>query len=434
MTSIFLSSSLPPPRQVVSRMTKKTPVSKKEVMKKIFFSQTFFPKKKKKKKQNKTKKKAASAGSSAPVSKAPEASGPPPYLRRAGWIPRTVADFGDGGSFPEIHVAQYPLDMGKKGTSSNSMALVLDSDGRVEYDAVVKGSSNKFSKAKDLIPISEREKVDLSRPDEEAEEKTEKKTKEAISQLLGGKIVATSDAAIKQRQEGEFIRYTPVSGGEGGGPGVTRIVKMVERQEDPLEPAKHKHKRVPRGPGDPPPTVMHSPPRKVTKEDQEAWKIPPAISNWKNPDGYTIPLDKRLAADGRGLQDNTINPRFAHFAEALYLAGENAREEVARRAEIRKEALLAEREAKEQSLQDLARQTREAKQQIVSEYLEKEAKDDSDGGMDIAERDRLREERRYDRERQRKLEAAGGKRVRRRRRKKLFISDWEKNVCVGSNR
>jgi SNW domain-containing protein 1 len=322
-----------------------------------------------------------------------------------------AADFGDGGAFPEIHVAQYPLDMGRKGNlSNNSMALVLDSDGRVEYDAVVKGGSNKFSKAKDLIPISEREKVDLTRPDEEAEEKTEKKTKEALSEMMGGpKAIATSDAAIKKRQEGEFIRYTPTS---GDGPGLTRVVKMVERQEDPLEPAKHKHKRVPRGPGDPPPTVMHSPPRKVTKEDQEAWKIPPAISNWKNPDGYTIPLDKRLAADGRGLQDNTINPRFAHFAEALYLAGENAREEVARRAEIRKEALLAEREAKEQSLQELARQTREQKERIVTEYLEKEAhEEDSDGAMDRAERDRLREERRYDRERQRKLEAAGGKRV-----------------------
>jgi hypothetical protein len=40
----------------------------------------------------------------------------------------------------------------------------------------------------------------------------------------------------------------------------------------------------------------------VTAEDQANWKIPPCISNWKNAKGYTIPLDKRLAADGRGLQ------------------------------------------------------------------------------------------------------------------------------------
>ena len=39
-------------------------------------------------------------------------------------------------------------------------------------------------------------------------------------------------------------------------------------------------------------------------KEQQEWKIPPCISNWKNARGYTIPLDKRLAADGRGLQVN----------------------------------------------------------------------------------------------------------------------------------
>ena len=47
---------------------------------------------------------------------------------------------------------------------------------------------------------------------------------------------------------------------------------------------------------------MHSPTRKTTVKEQQDWKIPPCISNWKNQKGYTIPLDKRLAADGRGLQ------------------------------------------------------------------------------------------------------------------------------------
>lgn len=36
--------------------------------------------------------------------------------------------------------------------------------------------------------------------------------------------------------------------------------------------------------------------------------------------GYTIPLDKRLAADGRGLQSVHINENFAKLAEALYIA------------------------------------------------------------------------------------------------------------------
>jgi SNW domain-containing protein 1 len=38
----------------------------------------------------------------------------PKYGERKGWVPRALKDFGDGGAFPEIHSAQYPLNMGKK--------------------------------------------------------------------------------------------------------------------------------------------------------------------------------------------------------------------------------------------------------------------------------------------------------------------------------
>ena len=58
----------------------------------------------------------------------------------------------------------------------------------------------------------------------------------------------------------------------------------------------------------------------VSVKEQQEWKIPPCISNWKNPKGYTIPLDKRLASDGRGLQDHTINDNFAKLAQSLYTA------------------------------------------------------------------------------------------------------------------
>ena len=40
---------------------------------------------------------------------------------------------------------------------------------------------------------------------------------------------------------------------------------------------------MPKGPGSPPVPVMHSPPRAVSVKDQQDWKIPPCISNWKNP-------------------------------------------------------------------------------------------------------------------------------------------------------
>ena len=124
-------------------------------------------------------------------------------------------------------------------------------------------------------------------------------------------------------------------------------------------PKSFRHKKIPRGPPSPPPPVMHSPPRKLTAEDQEAWKIPPPVSNWKNPKGYTVPLDKRLAADGRGLQDVTINDKFAQFAEALFTADRHAREEVKQRAAMQQKVAERERMEKEEQLRMLAQKARE---------------------------------------------------------------------------
>lgn len=103
---------------------------------------------------------------------------------------------------------------------------------------------------------------------------------------------------------------------------------------------------------------MHSPPRKLTAEDQEAWRIPPAVSLWKNPKGYTVPLDKRLAADGRSLQDVQINDKFAQFSEALFMADRHAREEVRQRAMMQQRLAEKERAQKEEHLRQLAQQAR----------------------------------------------------------------------------
>jgi len=66
-------------------------------------------------------------------------SGPPPYGNRAGWRPRGQEDFGDGGAFPEVPVAQYPLDMGRKNqSSSTALAVQVDAEGKVKYDAIAR--------------------------------------------------------------------------------------------------------------------------------------------------------------------------------------------------------------------------------------------------------------------------------------------------------
>ena len=133
---------------------------------------------------------------------------------------------------------------------------------------------------------------------------------------------------------------------------------MVEAQVDPMEPPKHLIKKMPRGPGSPPVPVLHSPPRKLTVEDKQAWKVPPCISNWKNARGYTIPLDKRLAADGRGLQEVTINNKFANLSESLYVAERKASEDLRIRNQIRKKMAMREKEDREKDLRDMASKAR----------------------------------------------------------------------------
>merc|ERR1712106_632495 len=119
----------------------------------------------------------------------------------------------------------------------------------------------------------------------------------------------------------------------------------------------------------------------VTAKEQQDWKIPPCISNWKNAKGYTIPLDKRLAADGRGLQQVHINENFSKLAEALYIADRKAGEAVEMRASLEKK---------------LAQKAREERAGIRTS-----SKDEGE-----KERDEMRYERHKDRARQRNLERA----------------------------
>jgi SNW domain-containing protein 1 len=299
-------------------------------------------------------------------------SGPPPYGQRTGWRPRAQEDYGDGGAFPEIPVAQYPLDMGRKSTSrSNALAVQVDAEGKVKYDAIARqGHSDKrivHTSFKDLIPLRQRAdmgEISLEKPSaEEIAEQTEK-TKQALAVLVSGAVAAQKPKNVKggKRNDPTYVRYTPANQMGDTSKKNDRIMKIVERQQDPMEPPKFKHKKIPRGPPSPPPPVMHSPPRKLTAEDQEAWKIPPPISNWKNPKGYTVPLDKRLAADGRGLQDVTINDKFAQFAEALFTADRHAREEVKQRAFMQQKLAEKEKAQKEEHLRQLAQKAREERQ------------------------------------------------------------------------
>ena len=365
----------------------------------------------------------------------------PPYGKRAGFVPRRPEDFGDGGAFPEIHVAQYPLGMGRRDDKGGSkiLALTVDAHGSVAFDAVVKQGENAgkivYSKHSDLVPKIATS--DSQAPDDDEEQKqieeTTERTKAALEKVVNVRLSAAQPKNVPTHDsESKFIKYKPSQQSAAFNSGAKeRIIRMSEMAVDPLEPPKFKHKRVPRASGSPPVPVMHSPPRPVTVKDQQDWKIPPCISNWKNPKGYTIPLDKRLAADGRGLQEVQINDNFAKLSEALYVAEQKAREAVQMRSKVQRELMLKEKERKEQELRALAQKARMERTggpsapSAVPAGGGRGAVDAIDEDMDMEqphepreqrresreereariERDRIREERRRERERERRLEA-----------------------------
>ncbi|CAA7271572.1 unnamed protein product [Cyclocybe aegerita] len=364
----------------------------------------------------------------------------PPYGQRADWKPTSPEDFGDGGSYPECHVAQYPLGMGKKKASSgNTLALQVDSEGNVRYDAIAHQGQREGrvvqSQFKDLVPLAYRKDLEdkdrtLERPSEDEVQETADKTRAALEKIVNGKIKAAQPKNVPDSQgKTSFIRYTPgQQSGEGGLK--QRIIKMSEIVEDPLEPPRFKHKKIPRGPPSPPPPVLRSPPRKATVAEQKEWMIPPCISNWKNNKGFTIPLDKRLAADGRGLQDIHINDNFAKFSEALYVADRHAREEVRQRAQMQQKLAQKEKEAKEENLRLLAQRAREErggiapkptaqsqaamKSSLAAYGSGSESGDESEASEDSAEdeearkiRDQMRQEKRREREREMRMNNMG---------------------------
>ena len=332
---------------------------------------------------------------SAEVYQAPEAAAAkfsksgrsiPAYPNRArGFTPKMTEDYGDGGAYPEIHVAQFPLNMGRPGVkSSGSLKVDIDSTtGMVRYDAIARGSrlgsGNKQLVQTTLKDMKETRAVagDVALPDTEEEAETTQRTQRALEAILSGK--AKKDGSIEVNAGGEeekanYVRYTP----NPQAPGYTaaqRVIKVVEAQVDPLEPPKHKIKKAPFKPDNEAAPVLHKN-DKITVAEHKAWKIPPVISNWKNESGFVIELDKRLAADGRGTAEVTINDKFAALSEALYISERKAGEDLKLRNDIRRQMAMQEKDEKEAGLRELAARARRERAGIA----EDEHGDNSHGG------------------------------------------------------
>ena len=267
------------------------------------------------------------------------------------------------------------------------------------------------------------------RPSDESVAATTQRTKEALDDIINQRRNKSEDP--------QYVRYVPSTRrSDHMGAPEKYTIKIYEKPVDPLEPPKFSARKAPAPPPSPPPPVLHSPPRKLTAQDQAAWKIPPCISNRKNNSGHVIALDKRLAADGRGLQDVTLSDGFARLSEALFIAERDAREEVERRAAIQKNYLNKEQERRNQELLEVASKARAER---ISEAAAAAATSTAEGSENTttttgdewdekvkrekAERDKIRDERHLERERERRLAAFKGNRTKSTRDNERDISE-----------
>ena len=380
------------------------------------------------------------------------------------FVPRSVADFDDGGAFPEIHVAQYPRHMGnphlakKRAGGRSLLSVAVGAGGEASYDAVVTGGTNAdktvYASHSAVVPArpgavgagagvggpSAGLGDATALPTDDEERRTAERTLAALGQITQaksdmarptGSAIAQASTSGKQEDKTQFVRYKPREDAPGYNPAAAqRVVQMVPAQIDPMQPPKHMHRKAPRGPAEDPVPVLHAPPEKLSKEEREAWNVPACISNWKNTRGYTIPLDKRLAADGRGLREEaTINSNFATLSESLYVAERQAREEVRMRSQVQKRLAVQEKERREEELRDLAARARRDRAGIGGPAPPAAAAVGAGAGIGIGigaaapspaapsgptdeqvaaeQRERLRQERRRERERELREEKRG---------------------------
>eukprot|EP01055_Gregarina_sp_Pseudo9_P005717 Gregarina_sp_Pseudo_9__5716@NODE_826_length_2159_cov_534_839623_g775_i0_p1_GENE_NODE_826_length_2159_cov_534_839623_g775_i0NODE_826_length_2159_cov_534_839623_g775_i0_p1_ORF_typecomplete_len317_score90_50SKIP_SNW/PF02731_15/1_7e03SKIP_SNW/PF02731_15/5_5e56NAMassociated/PF14303_6/3_5e03NAMassociated/PF14303_6/0_00049_NODE_826_length_2159_cov_534_839623_g775_i01951 len=295
----------------------------------------------------------------------------PPYGKRGdgSWIPQHPDDFGDGGAYPEINCLQYPQGIGKAtdGTKSKSLALQTDEKGVLRYDSILNQVNNRLvthGRPEDHKPRWAREEQ-LQRPTAADEQQLADETMLALKKVAEVKASASQLARASAQKEDQYVRYIPDPAAPGYNPRINeRIIRVVEKQVDPLEPPKFRVRRAPASRNSPPPPIQRKAAKKITPEEMAAWKLPPCVSNWKNQSGYTIPLEMRLQADGRGLREVAINSRFAQFSEALYIAERLAREEIRIKNDMLKQKKEMEEQQREQQLREIAAKAREQRSML----------------------------------------------------------------------
>lgn len=237
----------------------------------------------------------------------------------------------------------------------------VNDDGTLNYNLTVGAQTGqKFHASyEDTIPLKQRfpnlkhsfPKYHLDNCPDDSIKDTVERTREIINHIIDEKsgnlkLEGPLNVSYKSRDVVDRGRDTQI--------------EIRNYQEDPMLPPKHKlRKNRHQEPSPPPPILKNSAgSEKLSKEDHAKWNIPAAISNWKNNQGFTISLDKRMQAASTSETPKLNLEKMASLTSALDDADRQAREDIKIRNELRKEMIEKQKKEKEEKLKQLAELTR----------------------------------------------------------------------------
>ena len=223
---------------------------------------------------------------------------------------------------------------------------------------------------------SQKNKIILKKPSEESTLQNIYNTKKALEKLSSHRIKTyqsfktnnlTSDSNKNNQLSYKYINYqfdSPTSNPK------SHLIKLVALPVDPLSNLKYRHHKIPLSNTNEKNfvPVLQEPSAPLSLEEQKKWKIPPCVNMSNNPKGLVIPLDIRLANDGRNLREYKANKNFAKFADILTLTEKNVRKEIEERNKIAQSIQIAAAMKKEQELKEAAKQARMERKSFQNNY------------------------------------------------------------------
>ena len=208
-------------------------------------------------------------------------------------------------------------------------------------------------KFEDFIPLRQRNfDMEIPLPTSDSIRETKEKTLSFLQRLQRDDIKSSDNTVGKE------IEATTMKIGN-------HSVKVVTPVQDPLQPSRFKRTgkiytpNVDQDKG--PTTILHdlsstaNSSKAITAEERSKWKIPAFISQWKNPNGFTV---DRVTGSSEGGEIKDINDGFSELSEALEIADRQAKQRLQEKNKAKRIAYEKEVSEKEAKLKELANRRR----------------------------------------------------------------------------